>query len=154
MSATSNSPVMRVEEQVELAARRSQEQLARMAGCDPSRISRKAARVAVGDASWVEALSGAQLLNLARADGQVGAAVVLMVEGRQQPCGDPARLPQDVAELVSDAAELNRTWVDAQADHKLKAVEIDNLLQKAQRARDRLSRQISDLIAARKAVRA
>lgn len=124
-----------------------------MAGCDPSRISRKAARVALGDAAWVEALSGAQLLNLARADGQVGAAVVLMVEGRAQPSGDPAALPQDVAEQITDAAELQRLWVEAQADRKLTAVEIDLLLQKAQRARDGLQRLVRDLIAARKGVR-
>lgn len=153
MSASAGAPVMRVEEQVELIARRSQEQLARMAGCDPSRISRKAARVAVGDVSWVEALSGAQLLSLARADGQVGAAVVLMVEGRAQPSGDAASLPQDVVQQIADAADLQATWVQAQADRRLTAVEIDLLLQKAQRARDGLQRMVCDLVAARKAVR-
>jgi len=153
MSASPGAPIMRVEEQVELIARRSQEQLARMAGCDPSRISRKAARVGSGDASWVEALSGAQLLSLARADSQVGAAVVLMVEGRPLPSGDPASLPQDVDDQIAGSADLQRTWNKAQTDHKLNAVEIDNLLQKAQRHRDTMQRLVRNLVAARKAAR-
>jgi hypothetical protein len=144
---------MRVEEQIELIARRSQEQLARLAGCDPSRISRKAARVGAGDASWVEALSGAQLLSLARADSQIGAAVVLMVEGRALPSGDPASLPLDVDDQIAGSADLQRTWNKAQADHKLTAVEIDNLLQKAQRHRDTMQRLVRNLVAARKAAR-
>lgn len=124
-----------------------------MVGCDPSRISRKAQRVQAGDASWVEVLSGAQLLSLARAHDQVGAAVQLAIEGRPQPSGDAAALPLDVAQQISDAADLQRTWVEASADRRLTAVELDLLLAKAQRARDGLQHMVRDLIAARKAVR-
>lgn len=153
MSASVSPAVMRVEDQLDLAFRASQDKVAKWVGCDQSRISRKAARVHSGDASWVEVLSGAQLLSVARSHDQVGAAVALAIEGKAQPSGDPASLPLDVAQQISDAADLQRTWVEAQADHRLTAVELDLLLAKAQRARDGLQSMVRDLIAARKAVR-
>lgn len=147
---------MRVEEQVNLAfdpCSVTQEQVAQMAGCDQSRISRKAARVQSGDAAWIEVLSGIQLLSVARANDQVGAAVQMAIAGRAQPSGDPAALAEDVAQQISDAADLQRTWVRAQKDHRLSPRELDTLIAQTQKAREGLQRLVRDLTAARKAAR-
>jgi hypothetical protein len=127
-----------VETEVDGLIRRagSQEQVALLCRCDQAQISRKATRVAAGDASWMEVLRAGQLVALGHADDRVRAAVQAAMERRHLPSGNERCLPDDIAKEIERSSALTMLWVKAMSDGQLTREEINALIVAAEGLRE------------------
>lgn len=137
-ASTLQASMQAVEAEIEalMARAGSQEAVASLCHCHQAQISRKATRVAAGDASWVEVLRASQLVALGMADDRVRAAVVSAMERRRLPAGDERDLPKDIAAEVERSSALTLTWVRAMADGQLNGAEIAELIVAAEGLRE------------------
>jgi hypothetical protein len=114
----------------------SQERMAQLVGCDQSQISRKATRVAAGDATWLEVLRASQLIALILGDERVGKAVSDVMSRRRLPMGDERDLSTQISREIERSAALTQTWVRCMADGALTREEINDLVVAADGLKD------------------